>query len=1033
MARHWMPPPIINTQYMKKILFATFFALIVLTGHAQEITNVKGLVKDETGAGAAGVYVLVKGTNQGTMTDHEGNYSVDASRGDILVFSMIGYKTQEATVESPVINIVLETDAEMLEEVIAIGYGSQKRQDISGAVASVSSKQLEKIATEDATAVLQGMAPGLSVNFTSGAPGSEPVMMVRGVTSWGSDNSPLVIIDGVPGSMSYLNPEDIKSVSVLKDAATQAIYGARAAAGVILIQTKRGDRKSEPRITLSAYSGLDDLPKRMDMCNSAEFIKVRQWALENAGVSQERWPAYIAAYKADPAKFADTDWQKEYYRTGLSRKFDVGYVAGNDQMNVSFSGYYSDIRGIAVGTKSDKYGFRLNSDVRRGRWTIGESVNYGHEDIEPVESSGFDTMYQVTNIEPIIFLYDENNDGGYGGAVAGMGMSDAGNPIAFNRLIETKEHYDGISGSAYLSYAPIEGLSIKFQGSGNLNFSHTKTFTPTYQIGALKPNPDASLSESRGGSKRYLLELTANYDKTFGGVHNLSAMLGASQEEYTHSGLSGYAKKFENNFLRYLEHGQKDFAVGGGFSRYGLRSGFGRLGYNFDKRYIFMFSARYDGSSRFANGNKWGFFPSASVAWNIANEPFWSYLADDVSTFKLRLSYGALGNQGIGNYQYIPTLTSATNSLNYPLAGLNEISLGYAVTDLPSLNIKWESTYTSNIGIDLGFMEGKLQMAADAYLKETVDMLSTKEISSTTGYSSMLVNDGRLKTVGFEYQAEYHGNAGRDFEYDLDLNLSHYHSKLMAMSNPDYLYESGPARTYVGAEIGEFWVFETNGLFRSQAEVDEYNKMHGHKDESGAWIPLQPSAKPGDIRFIDQNGDGQLDNDDKKKVGSGNPDLILGFNAYLRYKAFDLSAQFYGNMGAKRYNYTKFQLQRMDQVFNYGKDALDSWRPENPDTDIPRAVVGDPNGNNRISDRFVENGDFLTLNNLQIGYNLPARICKQAGISQARIYAGARRLFTLTRYTGYDVSTGASNGSMGVDYGGYPLYRTYTIGIKFGF
>ena len=526
---------------MKRILLTIFLALGAILAQAQDKINVKGQIKDETGAGAPGAYVLVKGTSQGTSTDLDGNYSIDVTRGATLVISLIGYRTVEAVADSQTLDLTLVPDAEMLEEVVAIGYGSQKRQDVSGAVASVSSRKLEKIATEDASTALQGMAPGLSVNFSSGAPGSEPVMMVRGVTSWGSDNTPLVIIDGVPGSMSYLNPEDIKSISVLKDAATQAIYGARAAAGVILVETKRGERAFEPKITMSAYYGIDDLPKRMEMCNSAEFVKVRQWALENAGEPQERWPAYIAAYKADPSRFADTDWQKEYYQTGVSQKYDVGYVAGNSNMNVSFSGYYSNIKGIAVATGSDKFGFRLNSDVRRGRWQIGESVNFGHEDIIPVESSGFDTMYQVTNIEPLVFVYDDRNDGGYGGAVAGMGMSDAGNPVAFNRLIDTRHHYDGLSASAYISYSPVEGLVFKFQGSDNLNFSHTKAFTPTYQIGALKPNPDASLSESRSMSNRYLLELTANYDRTFGERHNVSALLGVSQEDYIYSDLSGFA------------------------------------------------------------------------------------------------------------------------------------------------------------------------------------------------------------------------------------------------------------------------------------------------------------------------------------------------------------------------------------------------------------------------------------------------------------------------------------------------------------
>ena len=512
---------------MKRILFTIFLAFAATLAFAQERINVKGLIVDESGAGAVGAYVLVKGTAQGTSTDLDGYFSIEVTKGDVLVISLIGYRTVEVVADSPTVNLTLEPDAEMLDEVVAIGYGSQKRQDVSGAIASVNSKKLEKIATEDASTALQGMAPGLSVNFSSGAPGSEPVMMVRGITSWGSDNTPLVVIDGVPGSMSYLNPEDIKSISVLKDAATQAIYGARAAAGVILIETKRGDKASEPRISMSAYYGIDDLPKRMEMCNAAEFVKVRQWALENAGESPERWPAYIAAYKADPSRFADTDWQKEYYQVGISQKYDVDYVAGNSNMNVSFSGYYSDVQGIAVGTSSDKFGFRLNSDVMRGRWRIGESVNFGHEDVIPVESSGFDAMYQVTNIEPLIFLYDENNDGGYGGAVAGMGMSDAGNPVAFNKLIDTRHHYDGLSGSAYISYSPIDGLVFKFQGSDNLDFAHTKVFTPTYQIGALKPNPDATLSESRSMGNRYLLEFTSNFDMTIVGRHNVSALLGA--------------------------------------------------------------------------------------------------------------------------------------------------------------------------------------------------------------------------------------------------------------------------------------------------------------------------------------------------------------------------------------------------------------------------------------------------------------------------------------------------------------------------
>ena len=447
-----------------------------------------------------------------------------------------------------------------------------------------------------------------------------------------------------------------------------------------------------------------------------------------------------------------------------------------------------------------------------------------------------------------------------------------------------------------------------------------------------------------------------------------------------------------------------------------------------------MASARYDGSSRFASGNKWGFFPSASFAWNIANEEFWESFKEDVSSFKFRLSYGALGNQAIGNYKYIPTLSSNDDSINYPLNGGDNVNLGYGINALPSANIKWESTYTANAGVDLGFFNNKLQVTADGYVKKTVDMLSVKEISSCTGYGSLIVNDGEMRTTGAELQVIYHGGRKDGFLYDLELNLSHYKSVLTAMANPDYLYEYGPARTYVGGEVGEFWLYQNDGIFQSQAEVDEWNKQHGYKDEKGKWFPMQPNAKPGDYRFIDQNNDGKLDSsNDKVLAGSGNPKVILGFNTYLRYRDFDLSANFYGNFGVSRYNYTKYQLQRMDGVFNYGKDALNSWRPDNMDTDVPRAVLGDPNENGRLSDRFLESGNYLTLNNLQIGYNLPDKVCKKLNIGNLRFYVGGTRLFTLTSYTGYDAMSGSDRGTMGVDYGGYPLYRTYMLGVKFGF
>lgn len=929
------------------------------------------------------------------------------------------------------LKIVLKENTKLLDEVVVIGYGTQKKSDVSGSVTTVQGDKLNKMPTANAEAALQGMAPGLAVNFGSGAAGSSPSLQVRGVTSWGTDNSPLVIIDGVPGDMAYLNPEDIKSMSVLKDAATAAIYGARAAAGVILIETNRGS-ESKPKISFSAYWGMDDLPKKLDMCNSAEFIKVRKMALTNGNVAQSKWPKYIAAYEADPTQFADTDWQDEYYRRGFVQKYNVGYTAGTEYSNIALSAFYSKEDAVVIGTGDEKMGFRLNSDVKRGKFKMGESISYSRWKADLEANSGFPGIYQVTNMEPLASVYDSSCEGGYGGAIQGMGMSDACNMVGYNNLVDYTSANDYISASGYIQFEPIKGLVIKAQAARNIYFGETRTFKPTYQLGAMKSNARASLNESTSRTQNDLLEATANYSTTLWNDHELQVLLGASQEEKTYKTISGYGEDFESNDLSVLDQAKENYSAGGSHTRSGLRSVFGRLNYNYKMRYMLMASFRYDGSSRFAKGNKWGFFPSVSLGWNVANENFWENMKDKINAFKVRLSYGGLGNQNIGLYQYIPVLSGNTSTLNYPFDG-KTTSLGYAITSLPSSNIKWETTIYKNLGIDLAFFGNKLEFSAEAYIKDTRDMLSTKNISLCTGFGSLTVNDGKLRTTGFEIQTIYHGSAGQ-FKYDLDMNLSHYKSVLKAMADPNYLYESGAARTYVGGEIGEFWVYKTAGIFQNEAEVKEWNKAHGYTDSKGVWQPLQPSAKAGDIRFEDLNGDGMIDSNDKYKIGSGVPKVSLAFNVNLAYKDFDLVANFYGNFGVKRHNYTKYYLQRMDQNFNYGKDCVNAWTPENPNTDIPRAVQGDPNGNARLaSDRFVENGDYLRLNNLQLGYNLPKKACTKLGISNLRFYVGATRLFTITGYKGYDPSTGSTVGEMGVDYASSPLSRTYMAGIKFGF
>lgn len=1022
-----------SNYYKERVIqLLLFFAFMLPMGALAQNIQLNGTVTDVSGESVIGASVLEKGTTNGVITDIDGNFTLSVSPKATIIISYVGYAPQEIALNGrKELKVVLKEDTELLDEVVVIGYGTQKKSDVSGSVSSVSGDKLNNIPTANAETALQGMAPGLIVNFGSGAAGSTPSLQVRGVTTYGTDNSPLVIIDGVPGDMSFLNPEDIKSMSVLKDAATAAIYGARAAAGVILIETYRGT-KSKPKITFSAYWGVDQIAKKLDVCNAEEFIHMAKMARTNAGQSPKNWPAYIAAYEQDPTQFGDTDWQDEYYRNGFTQKYNVGYTSGSENANVALSVFYSKNEAIVTGTGDEKYGFRLNSDMKRGKFKVGESVNYSRWESEMEANSGFPGIYQVTNMEPIARLYDENCDGGYGGAIPGMNMSDAANMVGYNNLIENTRATDYIKGSGYLQYEPIKGLVIKAQASRSLLFRETRVFKPTYELGAMKWNESASLSQTRTRSVNDLLELTANYNFTIKDSHDLAFLLGASQEESTYDLLGASGSEFENNDMGILGQARKDYGVQGEKTRSGLRSVFGRVNYSWKMRYMLMASFRYDGSSRFADGNQWGFFPSVSVGWNIANEPFWEDMKETVSSFKLRMSYGALGNQSVPLYLYIPKLDSNADNINYPFDG-KVVNQGYAVRSLPSRNIKWETTFYKNIGVDMSLWNNKLEFSIEGYIKDTKDMLSEKNISLSTGYGALTVNDGELRTTGMEMQLIYHGNAGKDFKYDLDFNLSHFKSKLKSMADPNYMYEYGASRTYVGGYFGEFWAYETAGIIQNEAEAKLWKESHGRKDSKGNWIPMQPNAEPGDLRFVDQNGDGMLDSDDKKLLGNGCPKASIGFNVTLNYKNFDLVANFYGDLGVDRYNYTKYQLERMDTKFNYGRNALKAWTPENPNTNIPRAVYGDPNKNARTSDRFIERGDFFRLNNLQLGYNLPATVCGKLGISNLRFYVGGTRIFTITGYSGYDPSTNGGIDRMGYDYASSPLCRTFMAGIKFGF
>ena len=966
--------------------------------------SINGIVADEQGEPIIGASVLEKGTTNGTITDLDGRFTLSIGKGTELIVSYVGYTTKTVKIgNQSTIKIVLIEDTKTLDEVVVIGYGTQKKSDVSGSVTSVSGDKLSKIPTANAEMALQGMAPGLSVNFGSGAAGSSATLQVRGVTSWKDDdgensesNGPLVIIDGVPGNMSYLNPEDIKSISVLKDAATAAIYGSRSAAGVILIETHRGTMNSAPKITFSGYWGLSAMPKRLEVCNSAEFIKVRKMALTNAGTDESRWPKYISEYERDPTQFADTDWQKEYYQRGFTQKYNIGYTAGSANSNVSLSAFYSKTDGVTIATGDEKFGFRLNSDVTRGKFKMGESVSYSRWSADLESNSGFSSIYQVTNMEPLAFLYDENNDGGYGGAISGMGMSDAGNQVAFNKLIDNTSSTDYIAASGYLQYEPIKGLIVKFNASRNMYFSKSRLFTPTYEIGAAKRNTMASLSESRSQTTNDLLELTANYDKTIAEIHNLSLLLGLSQEENKYEDLSASGSDFENNSMSLMGHAKSNYSVGGTKTRSALRSLFGRVNYNYMMRYMIMASFRYDGSSRFAKGNKWGFFPSVSLGWNIANEPFWENLKETVSMFKLRLSYGQTGQQSIGSYyQHLSTYTASYDESRY-LFG-NKWYTTYRPNGYDP-NIKWETTETYNIGIDYGFLNNRISGTIDYYWRNTKDLLNDIFVPAGSNFTNRIeTNIGDMESKGLEIGVNLVPIQTKDWEWNISGNFTWNASKITKLNTIDN--ESNYVKTGNAGGTGRYLQVHMVG-----ETPNTYYLLKQAYDENG---------QPLDGKYIAK--DGSITSSEYVTGKSSKAPYYCGLSTRLSYKNWDLGINGHGSFGFYVYNYVAAS-NSLDAL--YGSNGVSS--------NILRSTLENKFTQDRqFTDHFLERGNFFRIDNITIGHTFN-KLWNDG--TSLRLSFAVQNVCTLSGYSGLDPEL-----YDGIDKNIYQRPRTFMLGVNLNF
>lgn len=1006
--------------------FLTLLGLILFgfaNTYAQNAVITGNVSENSSGSPLPGVTITIMGDQtQGTQTDFDGNYSIEVSdQQTTLVYRYLGFVSKEILVgNQTVINVSLEEDAQSLGEVVLVGYGTQKKSELTAAITSVNIEEIQKIPTADIATSLQGQVAGLNVAIASGAPGSAPIIRIRGMGTV-NNNDPLFVIDGVPGDLSYVNPADIENISILRDASAATIYGSRASNGVIIVTTKRGKR-GEPKVVVNSYISTHSISDNIEVANRAQHDQIKLEAYANVGETP-------APYLTNGEQYADSDWIDAYLKNAFEQKHDIGVSGGSENTTYNFSAGYFTNSGTVINTDFNRFNTRLNMDIKLfdNRLKISPGLAYAKEKrrsiFEPLSggNASFSPFLNIYSQLPHKAIYDSNSLNGFATPANGLG---SGNPIGQGELTDRidRDEYTQFNIAADLKL--FDGLSYKFQYGLNVENEHFFFFQPAYDFGPQSINEDPFLSETRARTTSWTLNNTLNYVKSFG-EHDFDILIGGSKEENVFNSAGGSNNKLPSDAIQALSAGIGDASSFGRNVSSTLQSMFGRMSYDYANRYYVQASARRDGSSRFSAKNRYGTFYSVSLGWAVHNENF--FKSELFTQLKPRFSYGILGNQLIPNHLFLARIGSGGQQLNYPFGEdvTQAILSGAIATSLPTPDIRWEETATTNVGIDLGLLDNRIKASFDYFNAKTSDMLVFTKVPGSSGITTdPLTNAGDLENKGWELSATYSSKQHKDFSFDITANLSTSKNKITKLGVEGEARVDGfiefnnfpTTRTEVGGEIGRFYVFEANGIFQNQAEIDAH--------------AVQPDAAPGDLRFTDVNGDGQLNDDDKKYMGSGLPDFEYGLTLNAKYKNFDVSVFFQGTQGNKIYNGVKMWLYRTDRN-NVSSDLVNAWTPQNTNTDIPRNAFGDPNNNIRPSSYFLEDGSYLRLKNLQIGYSIPESAISKIPVSRIRVYATANNLFTITDYSGFD--PGLGNGgtfNRGVDRGFYPLTRSFIFGIN---
>ncbi|MFO7668324.1 MAG: TonB-dependent receptor [Bacteroidales bacterium] len=979
----------------------------------QEGRVITGNVTDSKGDPVPGVTIIVKGTSVGTTANADGSYELQNVSDDaVLVFSFIGMRTVEEVVTGKaIIHVVLEEDVVGLEEVVAIGYGSLKKKDLTGSVASVSTEDVGSLPLASIGDAMQGKAAGVQV-ITSGTPGNDPIFRIRG-TGTINDNNPLLVIDGVPTSsgLNQINADDVETIQILKDASATAIYGARGANGVIIITTRNGS-SGKGQINFNAFYGVQEATGMVDVLNAEEFAALHNDMMLNGGM--ELNPA-----NADPEALGEgTDWLGALFRTAPMQNYSLSYSGGSDKTSYYVSGNYFDQQGIVDNTGFKRISFKFNSQSQvTDRVKFGNMITLNHDN----KYSGSYNILNTLRALPTQAIY--NPDGTFAGPEERPAWDgDITNPIGQAGIIENSTLGYNLIGSIYTEIEIIEGLVFRTTGGLQANFWQDRTWSPKYDW---KPTPQEQsyLGQSSYTSITWNWDNTLTYQASFNDVHRLTVLAGTSAQENNYSFINGSIQEFASDLTQQLDNGLSQKEVGGNGSAWALMSYMGRANYAYRDKYLVTATIRRDGSSRFGTNNKWGTFPSGSVAWRISEEDFFQGVGF-IDYLKVRAGYGVTGNQQIGNYSFASALTTIKYNFN------NNPVNAVVPYIMPNPNVQWESQKQFNIGFDATILSQVINLTVDLYHKNTEDMLVPMSVPILTGYSDVYVpyiNAGEVVNRGIEITVTSHNFKG-SFNWDTDFNISINRNEVTSLNDTIPLprgsvgFNQNLARIEPGYPVDVFYGFVTDGLFQDQEEVEAHALQVPGEDSYNR-------TSAGDIRFVDLNSDGIIDDSDRTYIGNPNPDFIFSLNNRFGYRGFDLNIFLQGVVGNDIYNANRIWNEGMAVAYNQTTGTLDRWTSTGSGTSVPRAVFNDPNKNTRPSNRFIEDGSYLRIKNIIFGYSLPGSLLGKIRISSARIYISGTNLWTFTKYKGFDPEVGVD----GIDLSIYPVTRTISMGVNIGF